>query len=83
MTDLTFINDGNPDKVRGRINYVKYKYSYSVISTIQAYQTTPYNLVPLDVVKELMAKSPDLTEKDLYTLSLQIEPRNASRASIQ
>jgi len=82
LTDLTFINDGNPDKVGRRINYIKYKYSYSVISTIQAYQTTPYNLVKLDVVDQLMAKSPKLDDNDLYALSLQIEPRGATRASI-
>lgn len=82
LTDLTFINDGNPDKVGRRINYIKYKYSYSVISTIQAYQTTPYNLVRLDIIEQLMSNSSILTDNEVYALSLKIEPRGATRASI-
>ena len=83
MTDLTFIADGNPDRIEKRINFVKQKFVYSVIATIKAYQTTPYNFDTVDVIQQFIHNLPCLGDKEIYALSLEIEPRNADRGDIQ
>ena len=80
---MTFIADGNPDRIDRRINFVKQKFVYSVIAIIKAYQTTPYNLEAVDSLQEFLHNLPCLSDKEIYALSLEIEPRNAERADIQ
>ena len=38
LTDLTFIEEGNPDKLGGLINFKKRLYVYNVLNEIQNYQ---------------------------------------------
>ena len=82
MTDLIFIEEGNPNKIENRINFVKHKFVHSVISRIQAYQSVGYTLEPVDIIKEFINELPILGEKELYAQSLKIEPRGATRADI-
>ncbi|KCV67727.1 hypothetical protein H696_05835 [Fonticula alba] len=42
LADLTFIDDGNPNRVAGLINIAKRRLDYSVISEIQMFQNEPY-----------------------------------------
>lgn len=42
LTDLTFIEDGNPDRVDGLINWNKNQMTAAVITEIRFYQTPPY-----------------------------------------
>jgi hypothetical protein len=50
LTDLTFIDDGNPDFIqhkktkRNLINWTKRVYVNQVFQTVRLYQVTPYNL---------------------------------------
>ena len=79
QTDLTFIEDGNPDVyASGLINFKKCRLNSSVITEIRQYQQQPYNLkhapVVADFLKHQMNNS-QLSEKALYDLSLQAEPR--------
>jgi len=82
LTDLIFIGEGNPDMIENRVNFVKHKFVYGVISTIQAYQTTVYNLEAVDSIQNFLDTLPQLPEKEVYKLSLEIEPRGATRADI-
>lgn len=46
LTDLTFIEDGNPDYVNELINFTKRSLIYTVISKIQQYQVLLLGLLP-------------------------------------
>mmetsp|Transcript_18262 Transcript_18262/g.25578 ORF Transcript_18262/g.25578 Transcript_18262/m.25578 type:complete len:478 (+) Transcript_18262:38-1471(+) len=82
QTDLTFIEDGNPDKFsNGLINFKKCRMIASVIEEIQQYQLKPYNLTPVPQIQEFISKSIEegkasgLEDKQLFDLSLVAEPR--------
>eukprot|EP01111_Echinosteliopsis_oligospora_P014929 TRINITY_DN5748_c1_g1_i1.p1 TRINITY_DN5748_c1_g1~~TRINITY_DN5748_c1_g1_i1.p1 ORF type:complete len:673 (+),score=164.12 TRINITY_DN5748_c1_g1_i1:79-2019(+) len=47
LTDLTFVEDGNPDDIHGLINFTKRKYVYLSIDKVKQYQDTAYNLQPV------------------------------------
>jgi len=83
QTDLTFIEDGNPDKFsNGLINFKKCRLVAGEIEEIQQYQQKPYNLNQVDVIQLFLTKciedAQSLDEKQLYDLSLISEPRTPS-----
>lgn len=84
QTDLTFIEEGNPDKFAGTdlINFKKCRMIADVIVLIQQYQQKPYNLETAPVIQEFMTeeckKAGEAEEKSLYELSLKAEPRQQS-----
>lgn len=43
LTDLVFIEDGNPDKVGNMVNWTKRRYMYNIITTFQRYQLSQYD----------------------------------------
>jgi son of sevenless-like protein len=79
LTDLTFIDDGNPDKLPGTnlINFSKYSKCAEVISEIQQYQKLPYFLTTVNDIQRFLDQhlrgGRDVV--DFYKLSLQLEPR--------
>ena len=80
MTDLTFIEDGNPDFLKSSnklINFSKRMKTADVIREIQQYQSVPYNLNPVQEIQSFidynLKESRDV--KDLYDQSLALEPR--------
>ncbi|KAF3903427.1 hypothetical protein ABW20_dc0101125 [Dactylellina cionopaga] len=79
LTDLTFIEDGNPDLTKGTdlINFAKRAKTAEVIREIQQYQSVPYHLEPVDSLQQYilsnMAAAKDVHE--MYEVSIAIEPR--------
>ncbi|GBB90672.1 hypothetical protein RclHR1_01770020 [Rhizophagus clarus] len=80
LTDLTFIEDGNPDFLKSSnklINFSKRMKTADVIREIQQYQSVPYNLNPVKEIQMFinchLKDSKDV--KDLYEQSLSLEPR--------
>ncbi|EWC48563.1 hypothetical protein DRE_01785 [Drechslerella stenobrocha 248] len=79
LTDLTFIEDGNPDLLKGTdlINFAKRAKTAEVIREIQQYQLVPYALEPVEPLQQYilsnMAAAKDVHE--MYEVSIQIEPR--------
>ncbi|CAG8502671.1 1002_t:CDS:10, partial [Dentiscutata heterogama] len=80
LTDLTFIEDGNPDilkKNQQLINFSKRMKTADVIREIQQYQSVPYNLTPVQeiqiFIQSHLQDSRDVS--DLYSTSLDMEPR--------
>ncbi|GBB99424.1 hypothetical protein RclHR1_03520004 [Rhizophagus clarus] len=80
LTDLTFIEDGNPNtlkKSRQLINFSKRMKTAEVIREIQQYQSVPYNLSPVQEIQMFikchLQDSRDVG--DLYDQSLSMEPR--------
>eukprot|EP00012_Vannella_robusta_P006367 CAMPEP_0206209152 /NCGR_PEP_ID=MMETSP0166-20121206/16732_1 /ASSEMBLY_ACC=CAM_ASM_000260 /TAXON_ID=95228 /ORGANISM="Vannella robusta, Strain DIVA3 518/3/11/1/6" /LENGTH=185 /DNA_ID=CAMNT_0053630481 /DNA_START=540 /DNA_END=1097 /DNA_ORIENTATION=- len=77
LTDITFIEDGNPDWIQGLINYRKRELVYSVIREIQQYQQQSYTDDFVNIAHFLTELASNDEEK-LYELSLIREPRGAS-----
>ncbi|GAM20828.1 hypothetical protein SAMD00019534_040030 [Acytostelium subglobosum LB1] len=83
LTDLTFIEDGNPEAIKGFINFSKRRLIYTVISQVQSFQNTRYNLHPVyQISKLLRVLKPRLDDEDLYRISMKFEPRNKERSEI-
>jgi len=77
LTDITFIEDGNPDYVQGLINYRKRELVYSVIREIQQYQQQSYTYGIVNIA-HFLTELPSNDENYLYDLSLQREPRGVT-----
>lgn len=80
LTDLTFIEDGNPNQIKkskNLINFSKRMKTAEVIREIQVYQAVPYCLTPVSefqtFIKSHLQESRDVG--DLYQQSLEMEPR--------
>ena len=63
LTDLTFIDDGNPDTVDGKINWNKRELTYRVLSEIELYQQVPYNFPPVEPIRTFLTELPGINEK--------------------
>ncbi|KAJ3442833.1 ras guanine nucleotide exchange factor i-related [Anaeramoeba flamelloides] len=83
LTDLTFIEDGNPDKIDGLINFSKRRLVYAVIEEIQRYQSKPYSYQPVHQIQTRLEKLQFDDETTLYKKSLQYEPRKSRRENIK
>ena len=80
LGDLTFIEDGNRDRLKGDerlINFGKRQKTAEVIREIMIHQSTPYNLSPVAAIQKFIEDN--LVESrgadDLYEQSLLLEPR--------
>ncbi|ELR24733.1 aimless RasGEF, putative [Acanthamoeba castellanii str. Neff] len=89
LSDLTFIEEGNPDMIEGLINFTR-RLVFRVISELSRYQQTAYNLHPVPQIVDLLKReggraasaSPPLAVEDLYRISERREPRGAERKDI-
>ena len=63
LTDLTFIDDGNPDTIEGRINWNKRELNYRVLSEIEIYQHVPFNFPPVEPIRTFLTELPSINEK--------------------
>eukprot|EP01156_Anaeramoeba_ignava_P006362 Anaeramoba_ignava/a348444_21.p1 GENE.a348444_21~~a348444_21.p1 ORF type:complete len:1010 (-),score=441.54 a348444_21:56-3085(-) len=78
LTDLTFIEEGNPDQINGLINFSKQIKLSRVISKIQSFQQKSYNLIPVESLQNYFMNAVcPLSEHQLYQLSLENEPRES------
>jgi len=78
LTDLTFIEDGYHDVINEKlINFKKRQLCYEVITGIRQFQLDPYNFTVVVYLQEFLSvdKETELTDTDLFNLSLQAEPR--------
>ena len=84
LTDLTFIEDGNPDTTKeGLINFTKRRYVAQVILEIQQYQQIPYCLKPVPIITSFLRTSFIWDDEKLYQMSLQFMPRSAKEKSVK
>jgi hypothetical protein len=84
LTDLTFIEDGNPDTVKNDlVNFTKRRYVAQVIQDIQQYQNIPYCLTPVPTVQNFFRTSVNWDDEKLYQVSLQFMPRNAKDKTVK
>ncbi|KAJ3450892.1 ras guanine nucleotide exchange factor i-related [Anaeramoeba flamelloides] len=84
LTDITFIEDGNPDYVNENlINFSKRRLVYDVIEEIQKFQNVFYNLHPVHQIAVFLNKFPRIEKKKLYQISQEREPRGAKKNEIK
>mmetsp|Transcript_970 Transcript_970/g.2527 ORF Transcript_970/g.2527 Transcript_970/m.2527 type:complete len:716 (-) Transcript_970:255-2402(-) len=78
LTDLTFLEDGNPDNVDGLINFLKRTRVAKVIIEIEQYQE-PYPKLELDqAVRDELLDMKALSEECCYQMSKYAEPKNVT-----
>ncbi|KAJ3041356.1 hypothetical protein HDV00_009497 [Rhizophlyctis rosea] len=80
LTDLTFIEDGNPDNLKGPaqlINFSKRMKTAEVIREIQQYQNVPYALMPVPELQQYLRANfaATMDDQSLYNKSLALEPK--------
>jgi hypothetical protein len=94
LTDLTFLELGNPDFLPDShfINFEKRRKVYQLIKEIQKYQHSFYSFISVPQIQEFLKKigdskggpvgwedsGPVLTEEELYQKSHFFEPKEAS-----
>ncbi|XP_014483395.1 PREDICTED: ras-specific guanine nucleotide-releasing factor 2-like isoform X5 [Dinoponera quadriceps] len=83
LTDLSFIEEGTPNLTEdGLLNFSKMRMIAHVIREIRHFQQTPYKIELIPKVSNyLLDTSLLLNEKDLYRMSLDIEPRTSRLSS--
>eukprot|EP00026_Physarum_polycephalum_P002344 Phypoly_transcript_02350.p1 GENE.Phypoly_transcript_02350~~Phypoly_transcript_02350.p1 ORF type:complete len:840 (+),score=167.09 Phypoly_transcript_02350:149-2668(+) len=74
LSDLVFIEEGNPDNVDGEINVRKRELIYGVITQLHHYQQYPFT-AQKHAAYDFLSSLPTLNEKELYTISMFLEPR--------
>lgn len=74
LSDLVFIEDGNADKLNGEINVRKRELIYTVIKDLLHYKQYPYP-AQKHTTYDFLSSLPTLNEKELYTISIFLEPR--------
>jgi len=82
LSDLTFIDEGNPDTFPSTgltvINFDKRQLVYEVISKVQLYQADYYELKKLEPLATFLEELPRFSEDTIYKLSLFAEPRETA-----
>jgi hypothetical protein len=82
LTDLTFVEDGNPDTVNGLINFKKRQMIYNIIEKIQLYQQTSYKYPLVDNIAHYLTELPFNDDAELYDLSCRREPKNCKKEDL-
>jgi son of sevenless-like protein len=77
LTDLTFIEDGNPNFIKNKINFFKCNKLAIVIHDILALQRTPYAFVEVPELSNKLKNMNVLSEDKLNEMSFKIEPKQA------
>jgi len=77
LTDLTFIEDGNPESANF-INFRKRELVSRILQEIQDFKLLSYNFETIEPLRTYLIELPFMDEDSLYKLSLQREPRNST-----
>ena len=82
LTDLVFIDDGNPNFYEGLINFKKREMIYKVIEEIQQYQQTSYNLPVEETIMAYLSNLEVVEEEELWEISMAREPKGKELAEL-
>jgi hypothetical protein len=72
LTDLTFIEDGNPKYVNGKINFIKCRKFADVIRNMKVYQTTRYALEEVEDLSDILKNINYLEEQEMTEMSMKL-----------
>ncbi|XP_062855172.1 rap guanine nucleotide exchange factor 1 isoform X3 [Trichomycterus rosablanca] len=80
LQDLTFVHLGNPDFIKGKVNFSKRWQQFNILDTMRRFQQVHYDLKHNDEIVSFFNDFSDhLAEEALWELSLKIKPRNITR----
>jgi len=79
LTDLTFIEEGNVDKLGNLVNFKKRLYVYNVLNEIQTYQKVPYDFEEDETILMCIENLQAVDNDALYKMSLEREGRNQQK----
>eukprot|EP01104_Vermistella_antarctica_P007229 TRINITY_DN1798_c0_g3_i1.p1 TRINITY_DN1798_c0_g3~~TRINITY_DN1798_c0_g3_i1.p1 ORF type:complete len:937 (-),score=181.60 TRINITY_DN1798_c0_g3_i1:190-3000(-) len=82
LTDLTFVEDGNPAVVGGLINFGKFRMVNDTILQVIQFQNVCYNLKLVPKFQQFIDTRQLLGEDDMYKLSISAEPRGKTKKEI-
>jgi len=87
LSDLTFMEEGNPDFVNvdenKLINFPKHYLVQRTIKQVQQYQAIKYDLEVKQPQYTFLYHMPGLEEKELFALSLEREPRDITLRELE
>jgi len=84
LTDLTFIEDGNADRVKNNlINFTKCRLQSQVIRDIQQYMQIPFRFDDVPVIQKFLRTAMTMDNKILYKVSIKHLPRSAKESSVK
>jgi hypothetical protein len=76
LTDLTFIEEGNPNRIDNLIHFAKQRLVYTVIASVLRFQNKARPAATRnEMVQSFLKNMTVYDEKTLYAKSLEIEPR--------
>jgi hypothetical protein len=86
LTDLTFLDEGNPDILEdgGSINLEKYIKIQQLYQTFKSFQSPfPFQAVEeiQDYLKSMINADGEYNQDEFYEMSLAVEPRDSSSKS--
>eukprot|EP01105_Mastigella_eilhardi_P011356 TRINITY_DN2625_c0_g1_i2.p2 TRINITY_DN2625_c0_g1~~TRINITY_DN2625_c0_g1_i2.p2 ORF type:complete len:291 (-),score=94.72 TRINITY_DN2625_c0_g1_i2:125-997(-) len=86
LSDLTFIEEGNQDKLPGSttlVNWSKMMLTARVLEQIKRCQHAPFNFVPIVSIQQLLENlQPTMTDSEVYQASLKLEPRGEAASAV-
>jgi len=82
LIDLTFIDEGNPDYIEGKLNFAKQELIAKILHAIEKFQQIKYRIDPVQPLYAYLNDLPLLGADDLHTLSMLREPRGAEISAI-
>ncbi|KJE88700.1 hypothetical protein CAOG_000298 [Capsaspora owczarzaki ATCC 30864] len=74
-SDLTFLDDGNPNFIGELVNVEKRRLVFNIITDLITFQDKPYNFMPFPELKSMLLNFDVINDKELYEYSLKREPR--------
>lgn len=83
LTDLVFIEDGNPDEVDGFINFEKRELAFAPVEAVQTAQGEGYTFPKCEPLYSTLFHLCQLDEELLWMLSQAAEPRNCLAKDIK
>jgi len=84
LQDLVFIEDGNPSRIGNLINWRKCNFVGGIVAQLQLLRTAHYNLeIENPHEYERLFEFPKLSDRELYSHSLECEGKDALRADIK
>lgn len=82
LTDLTFIQDGNPHLIDNKINFVKRKCFSFVINSIEVEQVNKYQFEKDIFLQDFLLHFITFSEEEMFKKSLTLSPKKKSSLSI-
>lgn len=88
LHDLTFAEENQnsvpdpSDSTKSFINFAKCEVLYNIISQFELFQQMPYDFPIVEPIHTFLLELPSLSDKDLYNLSLKLEPKIPSHETL-